>query len=80
MLEIMIWGTAFPKEMFRFAWDIADFITVGKRPKTIELVENNDMKRVIESSWNQHPKDRLTINDVVSMLETILIKSNYDYC
>ena len=79
MLEVMVWGDAFPKELFKYAWLIADCICEGKRPKTIENVENNDMKRVIESSWNQHPKDRLSINDVVSMLETILIKLNYQF-
>ena len=74
MLEIMTWKTAFPKEMFRFAWDIANCIADGKRPTTIENVKNNEMKRLIKSCWNQHPKDRLMINDVVALLETLLLK------
>ena len=51
----------------------------GKRPKTIDLITNKEMKRVIDSTWNQRPKERLSINDVVSMLETILIKFNYQF-
>ena len=75
MLEIMIWGSAFPKEVFRFAWDIADSISDGKRPETITEIESPSIRRLIESSWSQHPSDRLTIDDIVALLETESLKS-----
>ena len=74
MLEVMIWNEAYPKTIFKYAWNIADFVASGKRPNTIEFVRNKDMKRLIECCWNQHPKDRLMINDVVALLETMLLK------
>ena len=72
MLEIMIWGDAFPKEEFKFPWDIADFICDGKRPSLIEKVYNDVMKKLIQNSWCHDPSERLTIDDIVSLLETIL--------
>ena len=74
MLEIMIWGEAFSKSQFPHAWNIAFFIVNGKRPTSIDKVENYEMKRLIESCWCQEPKQRLTINDIVALLETQLIK------
>ena len=74
MLEVMIWHTAFPKDDFRFAWNIADSISAGKRPQTIEIVKNKNIRKLIEQCWCQKPKERLTINDVVPLLETELIK------
>ena len=70
MLEIMIWGDVFPKSIFQFAWDIAEFISQGKRPELINNVTNIGMKNLIESFWQQNPDERLQINDVVTTLET----------
>ena len=74
ILEVMIWNEAYPKEIFKYAWNIADFVTSGKRPDSIELVTNKDMRRLIECSWNQNPNERLKIEDIVSLLETNLLK------
>ena len=74
ILEIMIWETAFPKSTFKFAWNIADCISSGKRPQTIDNIKNKQLRRIIEMTWCQNPKERLTINDVVPLLETELIK------
>ena len=76
MLECIIWNDAFPKNEFKFPWDIADCVMSGNRPNTIEYVEIPDLKSLIEMCWFQQPKERLTIDYVVSMLETQLIKLN----
>jgi serine/threonine protein kinase len=47
MLEVMVWGEPFPKVLFKFPWDIANLISSGKRPKTIDEVTNNDIKYII---------------------------------
>ena len=74
MLEIMIWDDAFPREEYRWAWDIADYVAKGKRPKGIEKISNSGMKQLIQLCWQQEAKDRLTINEVVGLLETELFK------
>ena len=71
-LETMIWGNAFPKTIYRFAWDIADTISSGKRPQTIENVINEEMKQLIEKCWYQLPSDRLSINEILSILKSFL--------
>ena len=54
-----------------FTWDIAECVTSGKRSKSIHSVENDVVKEVIELSWKQEPKDRLTIGEIVEKLEII---------
>ena len=75
MLQIMIWKDPFPKDVFRFAWNIADCVSSGNRPDTINEVRNKEMRRLIENTWNQNPKERLLINDIVAMLDTYLLQS-----
>ena len=55
---------------------MADFVSEGKRSDKFDLIENMDMKRLIKQCWDQSPKDRLKIEDVVAFLETIMIKIN----
>ena len=74
MLEVMIWKDAFPKNKFSFAWNIADFVASGKRPDTINQVTNPELNNLIQMCWLQNPKERLTIDFVVSLLETFLMK------
>ena len=74
MLELMIWGDVYPKTIYKFAWDIADTISIGKRSETINVVENEKMKELIVNSWEQDPKDRLPINEIIEKLESELKK------
>ena len=74
MLEIYLWSEAFPKSELRFAWNIADYISSGKRPKGIQMIHDKNIKEMIEQSWCDDPKERLTIEDIVSLLETSTIK------
>ena len=72
MLECFTWKEPFPKNELRFAWDIANFVCDGKRPKTIEYVDNDKIKDLIEKCWCQNPKERLIIYDVVALLESLI--------
>ena len=74
MLEIMIWGSAYPRDLFKFPWDIANLVSSGKRTPIVENVKNGEMKRLITSCWNQLPQNRFSINDIVPLLETMLMK------
>ena len=74
MLEIMIWKDPFPKSEYKFSWNIAESTVHGKRPKCIEKLKNIHIKQLIETCWIQNPKDRLTINDIVTLLQTQLSK------
>ena len=42
----MIWADAYPKELFRFAWEIAECVTSGKRTQTINEVKSESIKRI----------------------------------
>ena len=69
MLEVMICDEAFPPKEYKFSWDIANAVSQGKRPTRIERVTNQQMKSLIENTWNQHPSDRLEIDAIVEQLE-----------
>ncbi|GAB1225967.1 hypothetical protein ENUP19_0270G0001 [Entamoeba nuttalli] len=70
MLQVITWQDPFPKTEFKFPWKIAEFISTGKRPNIIQEVEE-DIKEIIEKSWQQEPKERITIDEIVRMLEGI---------
>ncbi|BFU23676.1 protein kinase domain containing protein [Entamoeba histolytica] len=70
MLQIITWQDPFPKTLYPHPWSIADTITIGKRPNIIQEVEE-DIKEIIEKSWEQEPKERITIDKIVRMLETV---------
>ena len=72
MLEIMVWKEAYPKTIYRFAWDIADTVAQGKRSQLINEIENIKIKELIENCWCQLPSDRLSINDILNNLKTLL--------
>ena len=74
MLEVMIWDDAFPEILFPHPWNIADCISKGRRPETINNIKQKEIVRLIEYCWCQHPKDRFTIDYVISMLETQYIQ------
>ena len=70
LLEVMIWGEAFPKNQFRFAWTIAEFISSGKRPDTIKMM-NEELQMVVKMCWDHEPTFRPEIQDVIHRLKTI---------
>ena len=72
LYEVFSWEEAYPKQQFRFPWQIAEFITSGKR-LILTLLPLN-IQRIIEMSLCHHPNDRLKIEDIVSLLETEYLK------
>ena len=51
-------------------------IAEGKRPNTINLLENQQIKQLIIKCWCQNPKQRSTINDIISQLDNVLKRMN----
>ena len=76
MLEVITFSSPFPKEVFEFPWDIADLISDGKRPDTIQKVEIEEMKDIIEKCWSHDPQDRPQIKEVTIMIENVYRKYN----
>ena len=73
MYEVFAWKDAYPKSEFRFPWQIADYVSNGNRPKPISI--SRQLMRIIEGSWKHQILERLTINDIVALLETETLKS-----
>ena len=78
MLEIMTWNDAFPKSEFQFAWDISNLIQEGKRPDTINNVENITIKKIIQSCWQQEPGNRFKATEIVGLLQSEWMKLSVD--
>ncbi|ELP86152.1 protein serine/threonine kinase, putative [Entamoeba invadens IP1] len=73
MFEVLGWCEAFDKndERFKFAWNIADFTSAGKRlviPETIPEQARN----LIENGWKQDTKDRIPIETIIDDLQQFL--------
>ncbi|ELP84917.1 protein serine/threonine kinase, putative [Entamoeba invadens IP1] len=68
MYECLGWCTAYPPQRFKFSWNIADFVTEGKR---LEKPNEIDMELfiIIKEAWEQNPKDRIEISQIVNLLE-----------
>ena len=75
MYETIAWSEVYPKSdsEFKFPWKIAEFIVKGKRLSKTEEMTDEEYK-LIEYCWSQEPKYRLKIEDVVSILETQMMK------
>ena len=76
MYECLSWTDAYPKSLFKFAWSIADFITSGQRRPKPECLSSKQFE-IIERSWCENPKERLTIDDLVALLETEYMKLKF---
>ncbi|KAL7718095.1 Protein serine/threonine kinase [Entamoeba marina] len=68
--ETMIWGEAYPlsSPMFKFPWDIANFVTSGDRLKPTDDMNDKEYS-LISNCWKQDPKERYEIGEVVKKLE-----------
>ncbi|ELP85579.1 protein kinase domain containing protein, partial [Entamoeba invadens IP1] len=71
MLETITWEHAFPKEEFKYPWNVASFISSGKRPESIRTIENKKMREVIEACWGNDPVQRLPITAIVEQLSQV---------
>ena len=70
MYKIFSWADAYPKEIFKFAWKIAEFVISGKR---LEKKENMSYQQynLICSCWCQQPNGRKSIDQIIGELENI---------
>ncbi|GAB1227985.1 hypothetical protein ENUP19_0367G0018 [Entamoeba nuttalli] len=66
MYEVSIWRNPFPKEQFKYPWEIADFISEGKRPRKEDIIDDW-LFDLIEHCWNQNPKERYNANQIVDV-------------
>ncbi|ELP92314.1 protein serine/threonine kinase, putative [Entamoeba invadens IP1] len=72
MYEMFIWGDIFPKNEFKFAWIIADFVSSGKRKeKPIDM--DQQLFELIQKTWASKPEDRPTIDKVIDDLQKYYI-------
>ena len=71
MLETITFAEPFPKQLYPFAWNISDSIAKGIRPELINEIENNEIKQIIEQSWKQNPRDRISIDVIINQLDQI---------
>ena len=71
MLEICLWKNPFPESEFKYPWKIANFIAKGSRPSLINEVTIPEIKQSIESSWLQDPKERISIDTILSLLQSV---------
>ena len=60
-------GDAYPRSEFKYAWNIAKFVQLVKR-LDLECISNETMKEIIPNSWQQDPKERLIIDDILKKL------------
>ncbi|BFU25081.1 tyrosine kinase, putative [Entamoeba histolytica HM-1:IMSS-B] len=68
MYETYIWGDVYPEKEFPYIWNIASFIADGKRrPKIVTMEEW--FWELINLGWNQNPKERITMEQIVLEFE-----------
>ncbi|ELP85785.1 protein serine/threonine kinase, putative [Entamoeba invadens IP1] len=70
MYETVSWSHAFKKEDFGFPWEIAQFVTEGKRPLQNKLISDGAFE-VITECWGQNPQNRPRMEDVCKKLSKL---------
>ncbi|ELP93407.1 protein serine/threonine kinase, putative [Entamoeba invadens IP1] len=72
MYECFSWSVAYPPEVFKFPWKIAEFVSAGK-----SLEKRGDMTskeyELVSETWCHNPLQRLEINEVVLKLEEMFV-------
>ncbi|ELP88794.1 protein serine/threonine kinase, putative [Entamoeba invadens IP1] len=71
MFEIFGWKEAYPKDIFKYPWRIAEFVNSGNRMDKPENMPNM-LYITIEKCWCQDQKERLSIKDVIFALKAQL--------
>ena len=72
MFEILHWDRIYPKTMFKFPWQICEFIVQGERqirPETITIAQYE----VIQQCWCDDPHDRIDAKDLVKLIDDLFI-------
>ncbi|EDR26922.1 proto-oncogene tyrosine protein kinase FER, putative [Entamoeba dispar SAW760] len=68
MYETFIWGAPYPKDIFPFPWNIAEFISQGNRRSQTKDMPDWYFK-IVSMGWDQQPLNRPKIDKVVEMIE-----------
>ncbi|BFU24164.1 protein kinase, putative [Entamoeba histolytica HM-1:IMSS-B] len=70
MLHILMWNAPYQGSLFKYPWSIANFVADGNRLDCPENV-SPECFELIEQSWVQNPKERLSINEIVIKLQQL---------
>ncbi|ELP90997.1 fibroblast growth factor receptor 1 precursor, putative [Entamoeba invadens IP1] len=70
MYEVFSWKSAFTEKQFKYAWDIADFISAGKQLQKHENMTNSEFE-IIKKMWEFEPQKRLKSGEIVSLLQKL---------
>ncbi|ELP84368.1 serine/threonine protein kinase, putative [Entamoeba invadens IP1] len=73
MYEVLQWDFVFKKDDERFlhVWNIADFISSGKRLARSDVISIKEFD-IIQNAWKQDPKERIPIEKVIEKLEEFM--------
>ncbi|ELP84347.1 protein serine/threonine kinase, putative, partial [Entamoeba invadens IP1] len=74
LYETVTWEEMYPKDVFKYPWDIAAFVTNGKR-KEIKKDVPIEIGEVIEKTWNQNSSERISLEEVGTKLDQFVNKS-----
>ncbi|KAL7721774.1 Protein serine/threonine kinase [Entamoeba marina] len=77
MYEVFNWGTPYPKEEFPFPWNIAEYISAGKRrprPSTMPEWYYN----IISSCWDPKPLRRPNITQIIESIKNDFNEKNFE--
>ena len=69
MYEVFGWCNAYPKSQFKFPWKIAEFIIDGCRLKQLDDIIDEEYQLICKC-WCHDPKERIKVDEVVSLLES----------
>ncbi|ELP89678.1 tyrosine protein kinase, putative [Entamoeba invadens IP1] len=71
MYECLAWDEAYPKNKFKFPWEIVNFVVAEKRLEKPKDVSQDDFY-LIQQCWKSRPDERYQIDQVVQSLQTRL--------
>ncbi|BFU20857.1 tyrosine kinase putative [Entamoeba histolytica] len=67
MFETMKWGPAYPKEQFKYPWQIAQFVSDKKRPSKPDNMRQ-EIYDIISNGWLDDSRHRSSIETIVQQL------------
>ncbi|ELP89571.1 protein serine/threonine kinase, putative [Entamoeba invadens IP1] len=69
--SVMIWGDPYPKNEFPYPWNVATFVSDGRRQPKLNLT--NEEYKLVSDCWDENPITRLKIAEVISRLKTLIV-------
>ncbi|ELP91817.1 protein serine/threonine kinase, putative [Entamoeba invadens IP1] len=70
MYEVFGWCEIYPKNIFKYSWKIAEFVTAGKRVENVNNIPNS-LFEIIQNCWKQNPKERTDIQTVSQSINVV---------